>query len=40
VNKGELPVLYCFLWLFLWASGGGSWTLEAWLRKRRIGLTA
>ncbi len=34
VNRGELPVLYCFIWLLMWASGGGRWTLEAWLRRR------
>jgi putative oxidoreductase len=35
VNRGELPVLYCFIWLFIWASGGGRWTLEAWLKRLR-----
>lgn len=39
VNRGELPVLYCFIWLFIWASGGGSWTLEAWLRRRAAAST-
>jgi putative oxidoreductase len=34
VNRGELPALYCFVWLFIWTSGGGSWTLEGWLRRR------
>ena len=33
-NRGELPVLYCFIFLFLWTSGGGSWSVENWLRKR------
>jgi putative oxidoreductase len=36
VNKGELPILYCFIWLVIWTTGGGSWSLEAWLRKRGI----
>ncbi len=35
VNRGELPALYCFVWLFIWTSGGGSKTLDAWLAKRR-----
>ena len=39
LNRGELPLLYCFIWLFLWTSGGGRWTLEAWWRNR-IGRTA
>jgi putative oxidoreductase len=34
-NRGELPVLYCFIFLFLWTSGGGNWSLENWIRKRR-----
>lgn len=33
-NRGELPALYCFVWLFMWASGGGRWQLEHWLRQR------
>lgn len=34
VNRGELPILYCFIWLLVWTSGGGRWQLEAWLRRR------
>jgi putative oxidoreductase len=34
-NRGELAVLYCFVWLFIWASGGGTKTLDAWLAKRK-----
>lgn len=34
-NRGELAALYCFIFLFLWASGGGSKTLDAWLAKRK-----
>jgi len=34
-NRGEVPALFCFIWLFIWASGGGSKTLDAWLAKRR-----
>jgi putative oxidoreductase len=40
VNRGELPVLYCFVWLLMWTSGGGRWTLEAWLRRRAGGPAA
>lgn len=39
-NRGELPALYCFIWLFMWASGGGRWSLDAWLAKRRRGVAA
>ena len=32
LNEGELAVLYCFIFVFLGVAGGGSWTLDAWLR--------
>ena len=28
VNKGELAVLYCFLYLYFFAAGGGPWSLD------------
>lgn len=28
VNKGELAVVYCFLFLFLWTRGSGRWSLD------------
>jgi putative oxidoreductase len=34
VNRGELAVLYCFVFLYLAAAGGGPWSLDAWLRKK------
>ena len=34
VNKGELAVLYCFVFLFFAAAGGGEWSLDRLLRKR------
>jgi len=33
-NRGELAALYCFIWLLIWASGGGRWTLETWFKRR------
>jgi len=33
VNQGELAVLYCFVFLYLAAAGGGKWSLDR-LRKR------
>jgi len=33
-NKGELAVLYCFVFLFIAAQGGGIWSVDA-ARKRR-----
>jgi len=35
VNRGELAVLYCFVFLLLWTHGGGSFSLDALLRKRK-----
>src|SRR5437773_8275931 len=33
-NKGELAVLYCFVFLYLAAAGGGAWSLDnMWRRK-------
>lgn len=28
VNKGELAVLYCFVFLFLAVAGGGAWSVD------------
>ena len=35
VNKGELAVVYAFLFLFIWAHGGGRYSLDAMLRRSR-----
>jgi putative oxidoreductase len=32
-NKGELAVLYCFLFLFLSVAGGGSWSIDRLLQR-------
>ncbi len=34
VNGGELAVLYCFVFLFLWGHGGGSFSVDGMLAKR------
>jgi putative oxidoreductase len=34
INRGELAVLYCFLFLFFAAAGPGAWSLDG-LRGRR-----
>jgi len=34
INKGELAVVYAFLFLFIWAHGGGRYSLDAMLRRR------
>jgi putative oxidoreductase len=32
MNRGELAVVYCFVFLYLVFSGGGPWSLDAALR--------
>jgi len=34
VNRGELAALYCFVFLYLAAAGGGPWSLDRWLRHK------
>jgi putative oxidoreductase len=34
MNRGELAVVYCFLYLYLSAAGGGAWSLDRALRSR------
>lgn len=35
LNRGELAALYCFVFLFLFAHGGGEFSVDGWLRRRR-----
>ena len=28
LNGGELAIVYCFLFLYLWVAGGGEWSLD------------
>lgn len=39
-NQGTPAVLFCFLFLFMSARGGGDWSLDALLRRRRAGAAA
>ena len=34
LNKGETIALYCFVFLYIAAAGGGAWSLDAWIRKK------
>jgi putative oxidoreductase len=34
LNRGELAVLYCFVFLYLALAGGGEWSLDRQLRRR------
>jgi putative oxidoreductase len=33
LNKGELIVLYCFVFLYIAAAGPGPWSVDAMRRK-------
>ncbi len=35
VNQGIPAVLYCFLFLYLTFAGAGSWSVDAWIARRR-----
>jgi putative oxidoreductase len=35
LNQGEVAVLYCFIFLFLSVAGGGAWSLDALLARRK-----
>ena len=39
-NQGELAVLYCFLFLFIAAHGGGIWSVDNALRRKTVITTA
>ena len=34
-NGGELAAVYCFVFLFMAVAGGGEWSLDRLLRRRR-----
>lgn len=35
MNGGERAALFCFVFLYLAARGGGTFSLDAWMRSRR-----
>jgi putative oxidoreductase len=37
LNGGDLAVLFCFTFFYLWVAGPGPWSVDAWLRNRRAG---
>lgn len=36
LNGGELAALYCFVFLYLAAAGGGPWSADAMVRRRGV----
>ena len=35
LNRGELAVVYCFLFLYIASQGAGGWSLDAIMRRKR-----
>jgi putative oxidoreductase len=35
LNRGELAALYCFVFLYLSAAGGGEWSLDNIFRRKK-----
>jgi putative oxidoreductase len=33
LNDGDLAVLFCFVFLYLWVAGPGPWSIDARLRS-------
>ncbi len=33
-NEGDAAILFCFVFLYPFAAGGGPWSLDAWLRNK------
>jgi putative oxidoreductase len=36
INRGELAALFCFLFLYFSLAGAGAWSIDHWIRRRRI----
>jgi putative oxidoreductase len=34
LNGGELAALYCFVFLYFAAAGGGPWSVDRWVRRQ------
>ena len=35
LNRGELAVLYCFLFLYIASQGAGGWSVDAMMQRKR-----
>ncbi|UOG73933.1 DoxX family protein [Hymenobacter tibetensis] len=35
INKGEPAVIYCFVFLYIWAHGSGIWSIDSLLHRGR-----
>ena len=39
VNKGELAVVYCFVFFYIFLRGSGSWSIDAMMGKGKASAT-
>jgi putative oxidoreductase len=39
-NRGELAVLYCFLFLWMAAHGSGTWSIDSMIARRKVRMTS
>jgi putative oxidoreductase len=39
VNKGELAVVYCFVFFYIFLRGSGSWSIDAMIAKGKASTT-
>jgi putative oxidoreductase len=39
LNGGTAAILFCFVFLYLWLTGGGEWSLDRLLRRDTAGGT-
>ena len=39
VNRGELAVIYCFVFLYIASRGSGIWSVDSLIRGRRTNIT-
>ncbi|WP_442595670.1 DoxX family protein [Parapusillimonas sp. JC17] len=37
LNGGEAAALFCFIFLYIWMAGPGPWSLDAMMRKDKVG---
>lgn len=40
INQGEPAVLYCFVFLYIWAHGAGIWSIDSMLGRNRAAVAA
>ncbi len=36
MNKGELAIIYCFIFFYLFVAGGGSWSIDRLWRRNDL----